>query len=256
MASTAEGRGLTESHRLAQLQVAGLAAAEARVLWSRLDVNDLDGSTPYWLASNVAAVNRRVKQSQDVAAEYLTTYRGAEVGAPGRVVLGAAPGTPDALRFAGPVRVKQLIAGGLTRQEAYDRAFVKFEGIVRRQALMGGRTTIANTASADRRAVGWRRVTDGDPCAFCAMLASRGPMYKSRYSTVTQGEGLRYHGHCGCTAEIIYGTWAPTADEQAYVDVYKEARKSLEEDGQRASTSNVLSEMRRLGSFRDSVRPR
>ena len=256
MASTAEGRELTEAHRLAQLQVAGLAAAEARVLWSRLDVDDLDGSTPYWLASTSGAVNRRVQQSQEVASRYLRDYRLAEIGVAGAVVLGAAPNTPLTLRLAGPVRVKRLIAGGMPADEAYDRAFTKFEGMVRRQALMGGRTTIANTASADRRAVGWRRVTDGDPCTFCAMLASRGPAFKSRSSSLTQGEGLRYHGHCGCTAEIIYGTWTPTADEQVYVDTYTKARKSLEEKGQRASTKNVLSEMRRLGSFKDSVRPR
>lgn len=247
MASTAEGRELTEAHRLAQLQVAGLAAAEARVLWSRLDVEDLDGSTPYWLASNVAAVNRRVKQSQDAAAEYLTVYRGAEIGAPSRVLLGAASGTPDALRFAGPVRVKRLIAAGLTREEAYDRAFLKFEGIVRRQALMGGRLTIANTASADRRAVGWRRVTDGNPCAFCAMLASRGPMYKSRSSTIAQGEGLRYHGHCGCTAEVVYGTWTPTADEERYVADYKRAAEKVESKIGRTDPKLIASVMRGYG---------
>jgi len=256
MASTAEGRQLTEAHRLAQLAVAARASAEARLLWSRLDPDDLDGSTPYWLASSLAAVDRRTRESQRVAGEYLTAYRRAEIGASAAVMAGSVAGTAQALRFAGPVRVKRLIAGGMPRQEAYDRAFVKFDGIVRRQTLMGGRTTIANTASTDRRAVGWRRVTDGNPCAFCAMLAARGPAYKSRASGITQGEGLRYHGHCGCTAEIVYGTWTPTADEQAYVDVYAEARKSLGEKGERASTSNVLSEMRRLGSFRDSVRPR
>ncbi|KAB5606685.1 hypothetical protein EHS19_06735 [Bifidobacterium jacchi] len=30
------------------------------------------------------------------------------------------------------------------------------------------------------RADGWRRVSDGDPCAFCAMLVTRGPVYTSR----------------------------------------------------------------------------
>jgi hypothetical protein len=152
------------------------------------------------------------------------------------------------LRIAGPVRVKLLIASGMPRQEAYDRAFVKFDGIVRRQTLMGGRTTIARTAGRDRRAIGWRRVTDGNPCAFCAMLASRGPAYRSDASA----GGLQYHGHCGCTAEVMYSAWEPTSAEEEYVAAYQRAQGNLTESGAPRTAKNILSEMRREGSFRDS----
>ena len=64
--------------------------------------------------------------------------------------------------------------------------------------------------------VGWARVLTGrESCGFCAMLASRGPVYKSqtdaayvttrsqRYSTQL---AKTYHDHCDCIAiPVIYG---------------------------------------------------
>jgi len=54
---------------------------------------------------------------------------------------------------------------------------------------------------ADELATGWSRVTDNDPCAWCAMLASRGPVYKSAQTAGDPRQGgNRYHDHCGCQA--------------------------------------------------------
>ena len=223
------------------------AEAEAFALWDRLDINDLDGSTPYWLASTTIAVNRRTVESQRVAEQYLTEYRIAEVGAAAVVVLAAPTETARALRLAGPTRVKRLIGAGMGAVEAYNAAMTKFGGIVRRQAMMGGRLTVARTAGHDRRAVGWRRVTDGNPCAFCAMLASRGPVYKDAASA----DGIQYHAHCGCTAEPAYSNeWTPTAEEERYLQEYTNARYAEPH----RSTKQVVAAMRRNGNFRDSPR--
>lgn len=247
MASTADGRALTAVHQREQQQLAARTTLEARILWGRLDIADLDGSTPYWVASSSILIERRAGESQQIASRYLTAYRAVEAGSPGRVITGSERLSPQALRFAGPVRVKRLIAGGMDPEQAYEQAFTKFGGIVTRQVLMGGRITIANTASADRKAVGWRRVTDGDPCAFCALLASRGPAFKSRNSTIAQGQGLRYHGHCGCTAEIVYSTWEPTADEQKYVDAYRQAADTVTDRIGRTNLRQILAVMRSNG---------
>lgn len=247
MASTAEGRELTAAHQTAQIVVGARAAAEAHILWDRLDINDLDGSTPYWLASNVRAVNRRVAESQEVASTYLDEYRRAEIGLPAQVALAAPTGTAVALRVAGPVRIKRLIAAGMGAQEAFDGAFTKYAGMVRRQSMMGGRLTVARTAGRDRRAVGWRRVTDGNPCAFCAMLASRGPVYRD----AAAADGNQYHAHCGCTAEPEYSyDWTPTEEEARYLQAYTDARYAEPN----RDVSEVLKAMRRSGLFRDSPR--
>lgn len=249
MASTVEGRELTRAHQAAQISVGARAEAEAFLLWDRLDIDDLDGSAPYWLASTTIAVNRRTVESQRLASEYLTQFRTVEVGAPGTVVLGSPDGTAQALRFAGPTRVKRLIASGMVASMAYSAAMTKFGGMVRRQAMMGGRLTIARTAGRDRRAVGWRRVTDGDPCAFCAMLASRGPVYRD----AAAADGIMYHAHCGCTAEPAYShDWTPAADEERYMNAYGEARAKVAPDGKAINMKSLVAEMRRSGGFRDS----
>ena len=83
------------------------------------------------------------------------------------------------------------------------------------EVLNAGREVIR--ASSPR----WRRVTDGNPCGFCAMLASRGPVYGSAEKAGSGGN--RYHARCGCTAEPFEGDfdeWEPTPDEQRFIDAY------------------------------------
>ncbi|WP_431980786.1 hypothetical protein [Streptomyces qinglanensis] len=96
-----------------------------------------------------------------------------------------------------------------------------------REALRAGRDLIDRASAQDRRVVGWARVTDGDPCAFCAMLASRGAIYASRATAAGGGrrkpvgssdgrrranrrprvalEDLtRYHNGCHCQTVPVY----------------------------------------------------
>lgn len=88
--------------------------------------------------------------------------------------------------------------------------------------MAAGRETIQQSAPL------WRRVTDGNPCSFCGMLAGRGAVYTSeaaakgvggRGKAVVAGKrkaggqakgirargsqsiGSKYHTRCGCTAE-------------------------------------------------------
>lgn len=81
------------------------------------------------------------------------------------------------------------------------------------EVMAAGRETVANSAKR------WRRVSDGNPCGWCAMLVSRGPVYRSEDRA---GMGRRYHTRCGCTAEPVDdpASWEPTPDEQRYIDAY------------------------------------
>jgi hypothetical protein len=65
--------------------------------------------------------------------------------------------------------------------------------------LTGGRMTLIGMAQRDPQALGWGRVTAGDPCAFCRMLAGRGPAYKTE-----KAAGFEAHGACACGVEITY----------------------------------------------------
>lgn len=257
MALTAEGRALTEANRVEQLQIAARASLVANALWPRLDPADLDGSTPVWLAANLAAAKSFYEQSAATSAAYVERYRLAEIGANAEPVV-----FPDfdtalnsqALMLAGPVRVKLLAGSGRTGTAAHSEAKRKFQGIMRRQVMSGGRQLIDETTGADSQAIGWRRVSDGNPCAFCAMLCSRGPVYRSadRAGDPVAGSGLRYHGHCGCTAEIVYGDWKPNKQEQGFIDDYNKAAQEANVAGLARTQDSVLPRLRANGAFRDS----
>lgn len=86
-------------------------------------------------------------------------------------------------------------------------------GAADREALRGGRDLISTASRADTRVLGWARITDGDPCAFCAMLASRGAVYKSRESAalidadappVAHEDMEKFHAMCHCQTVPVY----------------------------------------------------
>jgi hypothetical protein len=256
MALTAEGKELTEANRVGQLAIAAQADIEARALWSRLHVSNLDASTPAWMAANIAVLRRRFGQSVDMAASYVGDYREAEIGTDaGKVVAPTFSASEEAgvLLLAGPVRVKLLVGRGMNPDAAHAAGLKKFTGLMRRQVLSGGRQLIDLTTHADTQAVGWRRVSDGNPCTFCAMLCSRGPVYRSAaVAAPIAGSGLEYHGHCGCTAEIVYGEWKPTPEEKRYIDEYDRAAREANAAGDNRTQNTVLPRMRKGGGFRDS----
>lgn len=103
------------------------------------------------------------------------------------------------LIVTGPVNMKARTRRGEPPRVVNRRAVVDATGAAGRHVLNGGRKTLLTLVEADEAAVGWARVTDRDPCYFCAMLASRGPVYQSRRQASFQP-----HDHCACTAEPVF----------------------------------------------------
>jgi hypothetical protein len=104
--------------------------------------------------------------------------------------------------------------------------------------LNAGRETITEAVQSDTQCQGWIRVSDGDPCAFCAMLLGRGPVYKE------ESVGFEAHDHCACGAEPFYdGSQWPDKNRESQ-DLYYEAQR-VREDGE-----SVLAAMRRISDSR------
>lgn len=128
-----------------------------------------------------------------------------------------------------------------------------------RAVLNAGRDTVEWSAGAQGRS--WRRVTDGDPCAFCAMLATRSD-YTTKERALTTGHtrrhkrggkrplGSKYHDHCGCTVVEVVGRWEPSAADTAYQRVYEKAREWVDYHGLQQSPGNILKAMRTVGDMR------
>lgn len=230
MALTRAGDELTQAHKHEQILLAASAAGEADVLWSELNPSD-----PYpWAYAQALLLADRKGQSGRLAEAYLVEFAGAEIGRPVEIVepaqdfdrlIGVSIG-------AGANAVTNLVDEGVRMDVALDQMRERFNEIVAAETLRTYREMIANSAGRQRKT--WRRVTDGNPCAFCAMLVSRGPVYME--STATSSKyALLYHRGCGCTAEPWYGDWSdwePTPQEQKFSDAYFQAAAEADASGQ------------------------
>jgi len=128
------------------------------------------------------------------------------------------PGRPQAQRML------DVISSG---QQAGLRAEIEKSGemagaAAARHAGDGSRDQIINAVQRDRRAIGWVRVTSGQPCFFCAALASRGPVYQDdsfdESDARFEGQGRhKVHDHCSCALRPVHsrstGEW-PALSQQ------------------------------------------
>lgn len=90
------------------------------------------------------------------------------------------------------------------RKEANDLAGSRQAAAAETGALDGARGTLWSLADRDKRVYGWARVSrTGTPCGFCAMLISRGAVYKSQQSA-QYDDGDLYHVNCHCYAELMF----------------------------------------------------
>ena len=86
----------------------------------------------------------------------------------------------------------------------------KVQAVAERHARMPSREALTDAVESDDDddgpEVGWARVLTGaESCGFCAMLASRGPVFKSKKSASDAGgvDGKAYHDNCDCEVVLV-----------------------------------------------------
>lgn len=204
MAATLAGSRLTEAHRLAQASLGARVTRDLLLLWGLVDPNQLDATVPQWLEAALALIQVRRIESTRMAASYLQTFRLVEapLAPPFAPVLGARLdplAAATSMRVTGPISVKRAMVAGKPLAEAAEQAAVNTARAGMRHVLEGGRSTIVETVIADPSVDGFRRVTSGDACGFCAALARRGAVYSARTARFAAHDG------CSCSAEPAYG---------------------------------------------------
>lgn len=251
MALTTVGAALTagyQRHISAMAAATGLAVADAM---DDIDPDDIGGAHQYAVKKAADAIQAGTRQGRTITARYLTRYARAE-----DIDLPALPAVrpiarQDAVRtafYSGPVRAKTLIRRGISGEQAVAE--------MRDWAAQWGRTRVESASrdyviqSARRTRLKCRRVIAGKTCAFCSMLAARGPVYTE--DTVT----FRAHRCCDCTWEICKETpneWlkrSATPRELRINGAYQEAAANMRESGEalsgRPGRRNITMEMRRV----------
>lgn len=108
----------------------------------------------------------------------------------------------------------------MPEEEAMYSGLSNSSGAGIRQAMNGGRNAIGNIVQKDKRVIGYARVTDGNPCYFCALLASRGTVYgkasfidtNAKFKANKNAPDLppgyldvaKVHDHCKCQLRPVY----------------------------------------------------
>lgn len=216
----AEERRLVDEYRSRQQALSSIAVRDLVRLVEALF--DLTGPGLAWTALKLAVkalIRDRRQQAADVAGAYYVAIREA-AGAPGGFTppppLPLDDGRLDAsLDEVGLDVFDRAVRAGASPGQARDRMAITIGGRAAYLTLDGGRQVMEGSTTNDPEAIGWIRVTDADPCAWCAMLASRGAVYKSaetaghgrreKRSRDFEGPGeFKYHDYDMCHAVPIF----------------------------------------------------
>lgn len=240
---------LTEAHRLAQARVGAETVQMMLSNWAQLDLSAVQATLTRWVESSERIIVAQYVRSANLAAQYGGLRERLELGpnATGSDLISAADVITleemrPSLLVTGPGRLFETLRKGNTLEVAGEKAQVAAARSAQRLALSGGRKTLLRTG------VGYRRVTSGKPCAFCAMLASRGAVYHDHESA-----GFQAHDGCNCHPEPVYRRGeTPPPQTQEWKDVYSEAQAErrageIKAGGDNPALNALRTHMRRTG---------
>lgn len=216
MAATAEGGLLTKAQYQAQLATRAKLLTSLQTVYDAYPVQDFATVAPM-ADTSAALVEASFITSASIASDYLVAFGTVETGTAVAPVVATAPTTAVISSRLASTTIATIIraqAAGLAIDVAKRLAWVNMSGYASSMALAGGQTTITNSVAR------WQRVTSAKPCAFCAMLASRGPVY--RESTVR----FQAHPHCACSAEPAF-TSGYTSANSRWADLWTAATGGL-----------------------------
>lgn len=157
----------------------------------------------------IAAVYVAVLGTQLESVSAVDDYLASISGATAPLVIGGHVGfTRDGRDVFGLVAVtgdvvKARIAGGESRIDALAASQSYLTGFAVSEPARLGRDLVLDTVEHDRRFEAYQRVAEPGACRFCRMLATRGPVYRSRASAAQTSDGKRYHLHCHCHITAI-----------------------------------------------------
>lgn len=185
-------------HRRLQLALRARAIGELLAAWPLFE-GDIE-SWRRFLAVALPVVLARRRDSAGLALAHVRE-RAAEEGISLEGLRLPEPPPVDALERSlgatGLAGTWRALSVGASLEAARQVGFARLAMAAGRHVMDGGRQAVLGAAASERR-IRWRRLAAPSACAFCAMLASRGPVYAS--GTVD----FPAHDGCACTAEPAF----------------------------------------------------
>lgn len=228
-------RAAVDRYASANRSIRRLVLRDLRAFWASIPT-DPTRATAALVEFSTALTATYGDIAATVAAEYFEELRAASA-ASGRHAARLAP-----VAAPGAVEISTRWAAGPLFDDKPDQALARLGHVVDRMSLQPGRDTIDLSVRSDPSNPRWARVPTGrTTCAFCLMLASRGPAYGSKRSA--GGDSNKYHADCDCTPTPIWlGDELPEGyDPEALYDTYSDAAEAASGGG----TKSILSELRK-----------
>jgi hypothetical protein len=184
-----------------QRELATLSALFAHLLaglWHILDVHELKRTQPVFIAACQDLTIKWAEVAAVMAAEYYAAMRSAS-GVAGTAPGLGAPSLPVLDQIAAEVKWATKDLWGATPELAAAKKLA--EGALTRLAIDApARQTVIDLVEQDHQALAWSRIAgDSHPCSFCAMLISRGPIFRSEAKA-----DFRAHDNCKCLAVPVF----------------------------------------------------
>lgn len=241
MATVAQRRA--EAQRKSQMRLAEalarLVGQSYRQLVTPETLVQVNGTT--FAEQFIAAMAPEIVRARERSARTAAAYLRAE-SVP---VLGPAPLPEEqlltSLQVTGLAGLFRRIGQGVDPREAISAATKEVQGAAGRHALNGGRSALKRSILASD--LGYYRVTRSGCCSFCAMLASRGAVYREDSFAATdprfEGDGdAKVHDHCHCTLAVVRRGDSPP-------DFVQEMDRLWKETGGKLSGPDALNAFRR-----------
>lgn len=241
MARTEAGAALTQEHRRQQLTLRAATLRDLVALWATIDPANLAGTIGPFTQAAAVLVRARNRDSSGLAARYFRTFRTVE-GIAGTATarlaqVPAAEAVTGALRGSALTGIINARKRGLSPASAARNGLVKVSGSAANLVIGGSRDTILGSIVADPAGARWQRITAGDPCAFCALIASRGAVFTAETSD------FESHDHCACEPEPAYPGSRMTDRARFWSEQFDRAQQDVSVTG---TSNDALNRFRRL----------
>lgn len=219
-----------ETAQAAQTGLAAVMARDVDQAWHLLDPADMQTTLPKFKLAVAALVRKYGLASGALAAEFYAEQRREAKATTRYATKVAAPAPTEQVDKA----IDWATRGLWQPSPNVASAKVMSTGVAEKMVLDVGRRTVINTARGDRAARGWARVPEPGCCSFCAMLATRGAVYKDGsfdnanakfLSHEDTPSDIKTHDHCRCHAEPVFTAYEPTAQVRQWQHEWREVTK-------------------------------
>ncbi|MDR1790474.1 MAG: hypothetical protein LBR20_02240 [Propionibacteriaceae bacterium] len=254
MTDTSEAQKLHREHQLQQIKLAatvGIAVASIGYLLTPAETQQ----PGKWFKQMLAILALGYLASKRTAQKYIRSARTIEIGQASAATLPIADppiNLSQTIRsyMWAPATLAAALNAGTDETQARKTVIAGLVGRSNKEILNAARETVTQSAAkANNRC---RIITDSNPCAWCAMLASQGPVYRS----TTTGRANLYHDYCGCLVAEYHGdprNWKPTEQEQKYLDAYHEAHRATGSYDPKTLTNAMRSNPDNADLFHDAI---